>query len=349
MKARLTSLHHFHVKDIPRPVAHTIPLPQVKTHHGESIEANEKWQRRKNQSGERHPWDQATQPREHLPTQPAFPGRLVGVLGNDATTASLRGYSLVTLLLTVGAITPIRAELVTIQYEAEAATVVGQPFGLNVPRLTRIQGIFRYESGAPDLKPNDLRRGSFILGPSSWHFEAHFLGQTLEGSIQAAASTETFGHTLRFNDGGDRDDTRDMRFNGISRPDLALGFSIVGNASNLPTDQLPAPFNYQIDAPHTFVIEDQSGRILLQFLSINQIPSPPSPPILHFITLSPQGAKVSWNSTPGQRYQLERSPDLLSWTPVGDPVNATTKETTTTAGLESGTSSFYRIRHLATP
>lgn len=253
------------------------------------------------------------------------------------------------LLATVGAVTPIRAELVTIQYEAEAATVVGQPFGLNVPRLTRIQGIFRYESGAPDLKANDLRRGSFILGPSSWHFEAHFLGQTLEGSIQAAASTETFGHTLRFNDGGERDDTRDMRFNGISRPDLALGFSIVGSASNLPTDQLPAPFTYRTDDPHTFVIEDQSGRILLQFLSINQIPSSPSPPVIYSIALSPQGAKVSWNSIPGERYQLERSLDLLAWSPVGDPVNATTEKTTTTAGLDSDTFSFYRIRLLAAP
>jgi hypothetical protein len=53
-------------------------------------------------------------------------------------TASLRVCSTVTLLLTIGAVTPIRAELITIQYEAEAATVVGQPFGLDVPRLTRI-------------------------------------------------------------------------------------------------------------------------------------------------------------------------------------------------------------------
>lgn len=256
---------------------------------------------------------------------------------------------LFTAIFTAGSVVSTKAEVVTIEYEAEASTVVGQPFGLNVPRLTRVQGFFRYQSSTPDRSPNDLRRGSFYLGGNSWEFEARFLGHTLRGSHQATASTETFGHTLRFNDGGNRDDTGDMSFDGIARSDLALGFSIVGNATHLPTDQLPAPFLYQRGNPHTFVISDESGRMLLQFRSVNQVATLiPTPEIIN-IEAPPSQARLTWRSVAGQSYQVEVSGELMEWTAVGLPVTATEEETSVTAERPVTRASFYRIRRLDSP
>lgn len=253
------------------------------------------------------------------------------------------------VILLIGCAFSARAERVTVEYEAEASTVVGQPFGLKVPRLTRVRGIFSYESSAVDTRPDDPRRGGFSLGPGSWEFEARFLDHTLLGSSQAWASTETFGYSLRFNDGGDRDDTRDMSFDGVTRSDLALGFSIVGSAAQLPTDQLPAPFLYQPGNPHTFVIEDASGRMLLQFLSVNQIQvSAPDLEVIS-INLSTDEITISWTSASGESYQLESSSNLTKWTPVGNPVAATGGETSATAAVDSSDRSFYRVRRLAAP
>jgi hypothetical protein len=259
---------------------------------------------------------------------------------------------LATPLLVITTLADSRAELVTIEYEAEASTVVGQPFGLDVPRLTRVHGFFRYESSAVDLRPNDQRRGSFVLGPGAWEFEARFLGHTVRGSQQATASTETFGHTLRFNDGGDRKETGDMSFDGVFRIDIALGFSIVGNSSHLPTDQLPAPFTYQPGNPHTFVIDDDSGRMLLQFRTVNQVVVPLPPPEIKSIEIAPNQTEIAtirWSSVAGQSYQVEASSDFIEWTPVGDPVNATSEETSATASLGANDRFFYRVRRMTIP
>ena len=253
------------------------------------------------------------------------------------------------MIPTAGSIVSGNAELVTVEYEAEASTVVGRPFGLDVPRLTRVQGFFRYQSSATDLKPNDMRRGSFQLGAGAWGFEARFLGQTLRGSHLATASTETFGHTLRFNDGGNRDETGDMTFNGVARSDLALGFAIVGNATHLPTDQLPAPFLYQRGNPHTFVIEDESGRMLLQFRSVSQVTTIIPTPELISIVVLPEEARVTWTSVVGQRYQVELSGDLAEWTVTGSPVTATAEETSATVARAAAKASFYRVRRLDAP
>lgn len=244
-----------------------------------------------------------------------------------------------------------RAELVTVRYEAEASTVVDQPFGIDVPRLTVVRGFFTYQSDTPDQNPGDLRRGSF-KPVVSWGFRAEFLGHVVSGSNRATGSTETFGHTLRFNDGGDSSDTGDMSFDHVPTADLALGFAIVGGPDDLPTDQLPKVFRFD-RSPHTFSLGDDLGRMLLQFRSFSQVVET----TIKSIDWSPTEVAITWCSVENGRYAVEFSTDLKDWLVIRPLVIGEISESSIIDDFSdrSGPDAlqplrgFYRVRELGPP
>lgn len=174
------------------------------------------------------------------------------------------------------------AKRVTVEFEAEAGTVTGQPFGMTVPRLTLVRGYFSYETNTPDTFSNsaDTMRGSFILA-GTWDFRAEFLDRVIMGSGTATSSTNLFGSpTLRFEDGLGNNRPELMTIDGSPDATIGLGFAISGQAKDLPTDQLPENFTFNPPpggAPHTFSLYSNSGTpattgtMLLQFRSFRQV------------------------------------------------------------------------------
>lgn len=261
------------------------------------------------------------------------------------------GFSTVVLTGVLAVVQPAIAERVTVEYEAEARTVTGQPFGISVPRLTVVRGYFSYETHTPDLRPADPMRGQFVM-LGTWDFRAGFLDKVITGSASATATTNLFGSpTLSFNDGGNTADRGIMRINGAPDADVEFGLSISGAAKDLPTDHLPANFTFDPPpdgAPHTFVLKDDSGSMLLGFLSFRQV----RPKIL---SIQKNGDQVGivWSSVSGKPYALEFSTDLVAWAIirndlVGLPQTTSLVDDLTARFPENKPArGFYRILELA--
>ncbi len=260
----------------------------------------------------------------------------------------MKRFPLVLLLICLTNVAA-RADIVTLEYEAEAATVVGQPFGIDVPRLTIVRGLISYDSDTPDRRPNDPMRGSFDIS-DSWRFRAEFLGHAITGSNMASASTNLFGHSMGFDDEGD------MAFDDVPRDDIGLLFGIAGDEGDLLDDQLPevfrfrrrSPFNF---APHTFSLRDDSGRMLLQFRLIKQRPIPP---VVISMAHSPTGMTLKWCSQFEQVYAIEFSTDFKTWVVIFPGIVGQLIDTTITdvfadrfgEGIPPPTAAYYRIREI---
>ncbi len=220
----------------------------------------------------------------------------------------------------------VHAARVTIEYVAQASTVTGQPFGLTVPRLTQVKGYMTYETNTTDLRPADSMRGDFVMA-GTWDFRAEFLGKVIRGSGTASASTNLFGSpTLRFNDGDTDSRSGIMSFDGIPDSTIGLGFSISGQAKDLPTDKLPINFTFNPPpqgASHTFVLENQSGSMLLQFVSFRQVDLK-----IHSVARMGGNVEIVWSSAEGKRYELEFSTDLQNWTKIRTNLTGTAQSTT---------------------
>lgn len=256
-------------------------------------------------------------------------------------------------MMALATIQPARAELVTIEYEAEVKTVTGQPFGMTVPRLTFVRGSFTYDSDTPDLSPGDVMRGKFEP-VRAWDFRAEFLDQVITGSGMATATTNLFGSpTLSLNDGGNRSGRGIMRINGTPDAGVEFGLGISGEAKDLPTDRLPANFTFNpppSGAPHTFVLKDVSGTMLLGFLSFRQV----RPEILS-IQRTDDLVGIVWSSISGHPYALEFSTDLQNWTIIRNDLIGLPESTSVTDNLAARfpnvipAEGFYRIRDRASP
>jgi hypothetical protein len=243
---------------------------------------------------------------------------------------------------------------VTVEYEAEAGTVVDQPFGMTVPRLTIVRGYISYETNTADLLPNDPMRGSFVL-TGTWDFRAEFLGRVVTGSGTASSSTNLFGSpTLRFEDGTNNTLPGLMSVDGVLDAGVGLGFSISGAAKDLPTDQLPTKFTFNpppSGASHTFVLSSTSGRMLLQFRSFRQVAF-----AIKTITRSGDVITIVWFSVNGKRYALDFSTDLVNWSIIQSGLVGNSLTTSVTDNLTQRYSGgplpqrgFYRIRDLGPP
>lgn len=236
------------------------------------------------------------------------------------------------LISLAGLLHPAHAERVTVAYEAEVGTVTGQPFGITVPRLTIVKGYFTYETSTIDLRPADPMRGDYLM-QGTWDFRAEFLDRVVRGSGTATSSTNLFGApTLRFNDGAADNDAGLMSLDGVPEESIRLGFSISGQAKDLPTDRLPEKFTFNPPpggASHTFVIADESGSMLLQFRSFRQV----RPEILS-IQRTGGEVKIIWSSEKGKPYALEFSTDLRHWSILRSDLIGLPEQTTTIDSLE---------------
>lgn len=216
------------------------------------------------------------------------------------------------VLLLVG--TSSRAERVTVEYEAEASSVVNQPFGMVVPLLTTVRGFFTYETNTLDTTPADVMRGNFLLA-GTWDFRAEFLGRVVTGSGAAKATTNLFGSpTLRFMDGDEHAEAGIMSLDSVPGAGIGLSFSISGAAKDLPTDQLPRNFTFNPPpngATHTFVLSDASGRMLLQFRSFRQVAM-----AITSIVKTGDSVSILWSSVQGKRYALQFSTNLTNWSTI---------------------------------
>ena len=241
--------------------------------------------------------------------------------------------SLLLLLASCLAASSALAKRVTVEFEAEAATVTGNPFGMTVPRLTVVRGYFTYESSTPDTfsNPADTMRGSFVIA-GTWDFRAAFLGHEIRGSGTATSSTNLFGSpTLRFEDGKGNSRPELMSIDGLPDANIGLTFAISGEAKDLPTDQLPENFTFNPPpggASHTFSLHSNSGApettgtMLLQFRSFRQVELLVQPAI-------PTGdqVEVSWLSVAGKRYGLAHSTNLVDWVVIQNEVLGGTNTT----------------------
>lgn len=263
------------------------------------------------------------------------------------------GFPASLLIAVLSSIQPARAELVTVEFEAEVKTVTGQPFGITVPLLTFVRGFFTYDSDTPDKNPADTMRGSF--GPvGGWDFRAEFIDKVITDSGMATATTNLFGMpTLSINDGGNKSGRGIMRINGTPDATVEFGLGISGAAKDLPTDQLPPNFTFNpppSGAPHTFVLKDQSGTMQLGFLSFRQV----RPEILS-IQRAGDEVGIVWSSIHGKPYALEFSTNLVDWTLIRNDLVGLPDTTSLVDDLavrfpvNKPTEGFYRILDRASP
>jgi hypothetical protein len=173
---------------------------------------------------------------------------------------------------------PANADVVSAQYEARAATVVGTPFGLTVPLNTTITGFITYDTSTPDTDPS-ANNGNYPHA-SGGAFRANVLGTLISGSATPdyqVSVTDTFriwdGPRTSGRQGGI------MSINGSADSDITMFMAVTPkDKSLLATDQLVNPF-FDFDFgflgdPHTFTIGDDAGTILMQIDNFSAIPEP---------------------------------------------------------------------------
>ena len=135
---------------------------------------------------------------------------------------------------------PTAASEVILDYKATAQTVVGKPFGIDLPRLTAVSGYFVYETeGTADSRASS-ERGEYVR-PGA--FAAKLLGHTITGSAQPTLKTEdiqvTGGSidTFRFIDG--KDAAQPMFLDSVADESIEVSLSIT--ASNRLPDAIIRP------------------------------------------------------------------------------------------------------------
>jgi hypothetical protein len=174
---------------------------------------------------------------------------------------------------------PAGAGIVTVLYEAEAVTVVDEPFGIEVPRLTVVTGYFTFDTSTPDNDPADEYDGEYSHDGNAGYL-ASFLGHEVRGSqtpfywvdlVMNSPQSDTF----RIYDGpravGFEGGT--MSFDGTPDEDIELFLAVSEDVFD--DDDLINPFPFYdfesfIHTPHTFTLEDDQGTILLQFLHVSE-------------------------------------------------------------------------------
>jgi hypothetical protein len=174
-------------------------------------------------------------------------------------------------VLALAPVRDVRAELVTVVYEARAVTVADEPFGLDVPLQTPVTGFFRFNTATPDDEPENQMLGNYPHVAGSG-FLAEFLDTRIRGSatafyqVQLAANPDN--QAFRVFDGprpvGPEGGV--MTIDGVADEDLQLFLAIVGEAFDSDALENPFPF-YEfgfLGTPHTFSLKDEQGTMLLQ-------------------------------------------------------------------------------------
>lgn len=249
---------------------------------------------------------------------------------------------------------------VVLDFVATVETVRDEPFGLKVPRGTRVSGAFVYETGAATDSNASEERGDYQLA-SSGAFRARFLGHEVVGSATPFLEVQNIGvgggdtiDTFRFSD-GDEDSPRGgvMAFDGVADGEIALWLSITdGAGASFDDDDLPALFPMQMRDgggafPHTFSLQDGRGLMLLQFESLLQR----LPNTLRIVEVAFEIPVPSllFHSQPDVVYSVEFSTDFVIWRPIGSVPSQGYLTEFADSGLASReggvpASGYYRVR-----
>jgi len=167
------------------------------------------------------------------------------------------------------------AEIVTVTYEAKAATVVQQPFGLTIPLNTIVTGYFTFDTSTEDLAPEDALSGEYQHEGGAG-FVADFLSTRITGSTtpfyEVDLSANPTIDTFRVYDGprsvGDEGGV--MSINGVEDEEIELFLAVTEDAFD--SDALINPFPAYtfgfLGTTHTFTLKDDQGTILMQFLNV---------------------------------------------------------------------------------
>lgn len=253
--------------------------------------------------------------------------------------------SVLPLILKVGVFQPLSAAQVVLSYEAEASTVVGSPFGLEIPRLSKVTGTLVYETSRAVDQNASPERGHYQLGGEggftaafeSAGGDSHLLtgsaGPWLEAENISVGGDSTID-TFRFWDGDDSDSKGGlMSFDGVVDGDYFLTFAMTDSSGEaFPGDALPDPFPMTgvkgpigYPFPHTFVIGDGSGlngtgRILLQLTKLSaEVPEVDGPAILAS-GIADDVFVIEFESEEGREYAIEFSSDLETWQTIASGV-----------------------------
>lgn len=212
------------------------------------------------------------------------------------TNLRLALFASLALLLFAGSAS---AAQVTVLYEAEAFTVTGMPFGVNVPNGTTVTGSFTYDDTTIDSN-GSLGFGDYIHA-SGGGFTAMFTGQdvaTNPVNINITGSTTPTVQvnyipatgvydTWRFYDGPRVVGLQGgiMSVNGTPNANVQAFFA--GSEEDIfSSDALVNPFPSftfgPLGTPHTFSLGDTvtgnpaTGGMLLQITSVETVPEPQS-------------------------------------------------------------------------
>ena len=112
--------------------------------------------------------------------------------------------------------TILSAEVIRVNYTAEAATVVNMPFGLDIPRLTIFSGYFEFDTSTIDDNPTDETEGLYIH-MNAGGFSASFLTNEITGSQTSAYELDSGSQGVRITDGPDafREEVGFMSLDGV--------------------------------------------------------------------------------------------------------------------------------------
>lgn len=268
-------------------------------------------------------------------------------------------FSLVALLGTL----PLLAEEVILDYRATVQTVSRTPFGLSIPRLTKVIGVFVYDpASATDQRIGDPQRGIYTVTAGA-AFDARFLDHRVTGSATPELQVEDIQvggpgrsiDTFRYVD-GERflNPPGIMALDGVADPGIRLALAITDSeGSAFVGDELPTIFPLVMpgpfpEFPHTFSLGDNEGTMLLQFGFLAQ--RRPNTLQLVDVRLGEDGAFVLFHSRPEKAYDILFSTDLLHWQEIETGYQS---EGYLTAYADSGLVSriqpfpgkaFYRIR-----
>lgn len=170
---------------------------------------------------------------------------------------------------------PAQAELVTVIYEARAATVVDQPFGVSVPLDTPVHGYFTFDTSTPDSEPEDELDGAYQHDGNAAYL-AEFLDTRITGSptpfYWVDLGPNPAFDTFRIYDGPRAVGFEGgiMSLDGVPDEDVELFLAVSEDVFD--DDALINPFPFYefgfLGDSHTYTLKDDRGTILMQFTSV---------------------------------------------------------------------------------
>ncbi len=167
-----------------------------------------------------------------------------------------------------------RAQVVTVLFDAEAVTVVGQPFGVTVPLDTPVRGYFTFDTSTPDSNPDEFDGEYRHDGNAA--YVAEFLDTRVTGSSTpfywVDLSSNPAFDTFRIFDGPGTVGLEGGVMSLDGTPDETIRMSLAVFEDAFDDDSLVNPFPLYdfgfLGDPHTYSLENGAGKMLMQFTSV---------------------------------------------------------------------------------